>query len=115
MAVKDVTSDSLGSGVTFYEWLNITEADTGKPIEMPAGADKTVTIDGDFGTSGDGQLQGSNDKSNWYPLTDPDGSNISLTVAGMKLIRENPRYIRPAVVNGSNVDLNFRLTVKRVH
>lgn len=114
MATIAHTSELIGGGITYYEWLALTEADDGEPIEVPAAADKTVQADGDFTTSGDLAMEGSMDKSNWFELTDADGAAVSFTAAGLVLIRENVRWIRPNITAGTSVAINARLLCKRV-
>ena len=56
--------------------------------------DKTVKV---FGTFGDTlTIQGSNDGTNWATLSDSTGVPLEFTAAGIKLIAECPRYIRPS-------------------
>lgn len=86
-------------------WETMGIADTGASFEIPGAADKTVTVTGTFG-SATVTLEGSNDDAIWFPLTDLQGADIALTVAGMKLIVENPRFIRPITSGGTGTDVD---------
>lgn len=81
-------------------WTGLDSDDSGSPAEVLDYPDKTVTITGTFGTGGSITMQGSNDNSNWFSLTDPQGNAITKTAAAMELISECPRYIRPLVTAG---------------
>jgi hypothetical protein len=87
-------------------WLAVTEADTGAAVSMARFPDRTVQVSGDFTTSGACVIEGSNDGTNYFTLTDPTGAALSFTAAGMKLIVENPLYIRPRATAGTAVAMN---------
>lgn len=72
-------------------------------------SDKTVHFTGDFGAGTPLlTLQGSNDGTNWLPLTDPQGTAITYGAAAMEAVVENPLYIRPSLAAG---DGNTSVTV----
>ena len=75
-------------------WAAVTGSDVGEAREYAKFNDKTVQV---FGTFGDDlTIQGSNDGTNWATLSDSSGLPLVFTAAGIKLIAENPRYIRPS-------------------
>lgn len=106
-----VGSGSIGNDKYWrHQWLSLANGDTGKPVAMSHMADKTVSIDGTFGASGQCDIQGSMDETTWFSLTDPQGTAIEFTGAGTKLISENPKFIRPNVSSGDGTtDLNVRI------
>jgi hypothetical protein len=81
-------------------WTGLLNGDDGSAVEGCDYADRTVQINGTFGSGGSVTLQGSNDGTNWYALTDPQGNAITKTAAGLEVIAEGPRYIRPLVTAG---------------
>jgi hypothetical protein len=81
-------------------WSDIQNGDDGSAFEAVGLVDKTFQITGTFGTSGSVTMQGSNDGSNWFSLTDPQGNAVTKTAAGGELLVENPRYIRPLCTAG---------------
>lgn len=101
-AVRALTRTDLKTTVPacVIGWTSLDSDDSGSPAEVVDFPDKTVTITGTFGTGGTIKMQGSNDNSNWFSLTDPQGVAIEKTAAAMELITENPRYIRPLVTAG---------------
>lgn len=110
-AVRAAAREDLKTGVPacLITWTLLDSDDSGAPVELVDYPDKTATITGTFGAAGSITLQGSNDGTNWFALTDGQGNNITKTAAGMELIIENPRYIRPLVTAG---DGTTSLTVK---
>lgn len=101
--------------VQSINWLLLSQASpNGTPIPAYAYADKTVSIDGTFGASGSITLQGSNDGTNWFPITKPAGGAITFTAAGGAACIENPAFMRPTVtVSDGTTALNCRLVVRR--
>jgi hypothetical protein len=83
--------------------------DSGIAIECLDYADRTVQITGTFGAGGSITMQGSNDGTNWFALTDLQGNAITKTASAMELITEAPLYLRPLVTAG---DGTTSLTVK---
>jgi len=86
---------------------------TGDNFEGPQYADKTVQITGTW----DGAtvlIQGSNDATTYFTLTDPQGNAVSFTADGMETIMESPLYIRPfrSVAGGGTVDVNVVMTCR---
>lgn len=81
-------------------WSGMTEADTGAPADVSAYPDRSVQVVGTFG-GGTIRIEGSNDGTNYSVLHDPQGNALDITVAGMRLIAENPKLIRPRATAGS--------------
>src|SRR5687767_1915693 len=81
-------------------WTGLDVDDSGSPVEIPGFPDRTVTIEGTFSVGGSCTLQGSNDGTNYYSLTDPQGNAITKTAGGVELVTENTRYVRPLVTAG---------------
>lgn len=108
--------NTYGDRAHVATWVGLLNGDTGAPIEMPGSSDRSVQFVGTFGTGGTIQLQGSNDGTNYVVLTDPQGNNISKTAAGIEMITELTRYIRPAVTAGDgSTDLKCYVLVKGVN
>lgn len=95
-------------------WATMLNGDSGSPMEMPASEIRSIQFDGTFGTGGTILLEGSNDGTNYFTLTDPQGNAISKTSAGLEAAQERPRFIRPRVSAGDGTtSLNARLLLKR--
>jgi len=108
------TAEQIGMQVWLYEWLAVANGDTGAPIETFNLVDMTVTIEGTFSTGGSCTMQGSNDGSTWHSLTDPQANAITKTAAGIEVIVEAPRYIRPSVTAGNgSTAIDVRLLARR--
>lgn len=75
-------------------------ADTGLPVDMHRWADRTVQVSGTFGGA-TVTIQGSNDKITWFTLNDNTGAALAVTTAVLKLILENPIYVRAISAGGA--------------
>lgn len=81
-------------------WAALANGDYGAAVDQSQYTDKGIQVFGTFGAGGALQLQGSNDGTNWAPLSDPQGNVLTITAAGIKFVAEATRYIRPAVTGG---------------
>ena len=103
MAVKAATISritSFGDECHVVTWAALANTDTGAPIEMPGSSDRSIQFEGTFGAGGTVILEGSNDGTNYHPLTDPQGNDISKTAADLEMITELTRWVRPRVSAG---------------
>lgn len=101
MAERAATRANTNSQFSaLFTWTGLLNGDTGAAIELDDWGDRTIQFTGTFGTGGTIVLQGSNDNSNWFSLTDPQGNAISKTAAGMETVMETPRYTRVSVTAG---------------
>jgi len=105
---------AFGDEAHVITWALLTSADAvGDAVEMPGSSARSVQIDGTF-DSATVVLQGSNDGTNWFTLTDPQGNTISKTAAALEMISELTRYIRPSTSGGGgSQSLNVRVLLKR--
>ena len=107
--------ESFGdTGVVVVTWALLTAANAaGTRIEMPGSSDRCVQIDGTFDTA-TVVLQGSNDGTTYFTLTDPQGNAISKTAAALEQVSELTRFIRPSTSGGGgSQSVNVRLLLKR--
>lgn len=89
------------NGVAVYQWTLLTTTNnTGDPFVIPARSDKEVQVAGTFGSGGSVKIEGSNDGTNWYTLSDPGSVLLVFTSANGKTILNNPVYVRPNVTAG---------------
>ncbi len=101
MATVPLTSAAtIGTQVRLFVWNNLANGDVGAAIEIVDFADLTLTLSGTFGTGGTVTLKGSNDGTNYFAITDPQGNAITKTAGGIKSVNETPRYLRPEVTAG---------------
>lgn len=115
MAVTALSApESIGQQVVLYTWAAIPNGNTGAPIKLENFNDLTATIEGTFGTGGSCTLQGSNDGTNYYSLTDPQGNAITKTAAGLESVTELPVYVRPSVTAGDGTTaIDVRIVARR--
>jgi hypothetical protein len=73
----------------------------GVPVQMALHSDRCIEVRGTF----DGAtvvLEGSNGGSGYYTLTNPAGSALTFTAAGLKQVVEGPQFVRPNVTSNIN-------------
>jgi hypothetical protein len=96
-----------------YTWV-LENGDTGVPVEMPGFADRSVQVEGTFGSGGNLRIQGSNNGTKYLPLTDPQGNDLNITTAKIEQVTEVVRWIRPNVTAGDGTtSLTVILLVRR--
>lgn len=88
-------------GVILVTWETLTDGDSGEPVLVARYADKTVHSDGSYSGSGSITMQGSNNNTAWFTLSDHADTDISLTADTVgAVIAQNPLWIRPLVASG---------------
>lgn len=98
MATIEVAKQSAQEPDRTYLWEALVQGSLdGASIEIPGDADRSVQVIGNFSGPATLTFQGSNDDTNWAPLTDPTGAAIAFTAAGIKQIMEFTRFVRPLV------------------
>lgn len=103
MTIRPLINANVGGGSSsrLITWTALANGDIGKPFEFPDyGGDACVSFEGTFGVGGSVKFEGSNDGTNYYTLTNPQGVAIVKTAGGLSLITEAPRYVRPNVTAG---------------
>lgn len=96
-------------------WTPMLVNDVGAGVALSGYADKSVQVTGTFGSGGTVVVEGNNDGTNFAGLTDPQGTAISMTTAGIKAITEAVINARPKVSAGDGttsltVTMFFRKT-----
>lgn len=93
-------------GVILATWTALATGDVGGGIPIAYAADLTGQVSGTFG-GGTITWQGSNDNTNWHPLTRRSvGTDMAFTAAAVHTANENPAFLRPAVTGGTSVAIN---------
>lgn len=93
-------------------WAAMGNADTGTAVPMTGAADRSVQVEGTFG-SATVTIQGSNDGTNYQTLTDPQGNALTWTSANrLEAILELTRYIRPVTSGGTGTVIAVNLLLK---
>jgi len=83
-------------------WTGLLLNDTGKSYIMPYFSEKTVQVEGTFGTGGKCAVQGSLMVSTptFQTLNDPQGAILEIATAKIEAVLENVHQIRPNIVAG---------------
>ena len=91
---------SRGDHGHLVTWGSLLTGGDGAPISMIGSAMRTVQVTGNFGGAAVCQIQGSNDGTNWYRLTDSHGNELRFTGTGIAKVMELTRFIRPLIEAG---------------
>ena len=95
--VSDVGKYDMSRTIT---WAALTTTDpTGTPAQWCEFSQRCVTITGTFGGA-TVTLQGSNDGTNYFTLTDLQTTAISKTSAALEQVAELPLLVKPVVTGG---------------
>lgn len=115
---KSITHlQTFGDNVDIVTWTGLTDdtSDDGEPYECPGNADRSVQVTGTLGTGGTVRIEGSNDGTNYAPLTDPQGNALDIDTLKIETVTELTRYIRPRVTAGDgSTSLAVTLLARRV-
>jgi hypothetical protein len=86
---------------------------TGTPFAIPFAAEIAFQVTGTFGAA-TVTLQGSNDGTNWHPLTRKGAgtNNLAFTSANLQNAWENPAYIRAISSGGTGTAVNAIVCLK---
>lgn len=114
MAVTAHQSLLLYRGVLQTKWLAVPNGNQGSAEAVGAYPDKSVQVEGTFGTGGSVTIQGSNDGgTTWETLHDPLGAALTFTAAGLKQVLEGVDQIRPTVTAGDGTtSLNISMVAR---
>lgn len=100
--------------VVAYKWVALADGDVADHVELPFRPDKSVQVDGNFGTGGDVRVEGSLDPgaNKWGQLTDPQGNAVSFLTGNdedVVTILQNTFFVRPIVAAGTGVSVTVRI------
>lgn len=107
------TDASIAYHQRVLTWEGLSEADAeGSAVSRPGGNDRSVHVIGTFG-GGTVTIQGSNEPtpSTWSTLHDAAGNNLTFTSAGLELVAENTRWLRPVLSGASGADIDVYLLI----
>ena len=107
MATIPIVPVKISRGSHKWTWAAMGNADVGAALDPDGGgiafADKTVQIVATLYGGATIVIQGSNDGTNWFTLTNPNNDNLSFTTGDqLEAILENPLYIRPKTSGGTD-------------
>ena len=83
------------------QWGPMANGDVGLALQGVWNyADRSVQVEGTFGSGGTCAVEGSNDQTNYRMLNDPQGNALSINAASVKAVVEICQNIRPHVIAG---------------
>lgn len=95
--------------VAITTWPDVAAGDTCNPVRLGVWSDRTVQVGGSFGGA-TVYVQGSNDDTEYFTLTDPQGNPLSFVAPGLEAIIELPAFLRP-LVTGGDVTTNVKIII----
>lgn len=102
-AVKSIVKPDLSNSLRAV-WTPLIAANAvGDAFQSPGWAERSIQVHGTFDT-GVLTMQGSNDGSNWFTLTDTEGAPLIFSEAGLRQTRQAPLYTRPLMTGASGTD-----------
>jgi len=103
--MANIIRSDLPGRSTLYTW-NLSTANTdGDSISHPGSSDRTVQFIANTAGAATAILEGSNDNTNWFTLTDGQGNSISFTSSGGEMVAENVLHYRARLsIGGSGAD-----------
>jgi len=119
MATRTYTASRLqtvGDDVMVVTWAGLLQSssDDGNAFTSPGWADRSVQVTGTLGVGGSVRIEGSNDGTNYAPLTDPQGNALDITTLKIETVTELCAYIRPRITAGDGTtNLNVILLARR--
>jgi len=96
-SVTPVSSKVRGYIVT---WAGLGQSDQGEPVQLAHLGDRSIQVEGTFGSGGQVDWRGSNDSVNYRTLTDPQGNALSISGAKIETVMEATFLAKPVVTNG---------------
>jgi hypothetical protein len=113
MATKNPLTQDAIIGNTIYTWT-LASGDDGAPVGFPGSGDRTVQVEGTFGTGGTLLIEGTLNGTSWYTLRDPSGVALSFSSANLKTVLEHVVSIRPRVNGGDgSTSITVIISVRR--
>ena len=101
MATRAVTVTDNNMRSATITWSGLLNGDDGAPVELADYADRSIQVQGTPGAAPNIRIEGSNDGANYVVLTDPQGTALNITAAGViEQVEEITRYLRPRVTAG---------------
>jgi len=111
----------FGEDAHTITWTGLLNGDigvgpvSGGPNVMMGGSTvRSIQVEGTLGASGNVQVQGSNDGTNYRVLEDITGTALDIAALSIKQIATNTKFLRVEVTNGDgSTDLTVTVFVRR--
>lgn len=111
--IEKIVQRNAAGSVLLVQWIELGQGDDGDPVYMGEFGDRSIQVTGTFGGA-TLQWEGSNDGTNYVALSDPQGTDIAMTTAGISAVAEVTRMARPKVVGGGGTtDLDVSVLLRK--
>lgn len=114
MAERAFTHVALNDDSVRITWTGLQNGDTGAPTDgMSEFDDRSVQVEGTFGSGGAALIKGSLDGTSFRTLNDCFGVALSITVEKIRAVTEYAWKIQPAVSGDGSTNLTVTMLCKR--
>ena len=114
VVLSNIDRQALGGNAIKAQWGSLANGDTGAPISACDFADRSMQVEGTFGSGGTAIIEGTNDGIHYETLHDQAGVALSWTSGAIKFIAESVILLRPNVTGGDNTtSLTFTGSFRR--
>lgn len=93
-------------------WSGMNGGDSGSAVKVANWTKKAVAFTGTW-NSASATLQGSNDGTNYYVLTNEQGVAVSATANSMQTVGTNPLYIKPVMTGATSGSIVIDLIIAK--
>ena len=93
-------------------WSNLQGGDSGSAVKVANWTKKSVVFTGTW-TGVSATIQGSNDGTNYFALTDEQGVALTFSANSLKTIGPNTLYIKPVVTGGASGTIAVDLIIAK--
>ena len=102
MQVAHTTADDRGAARD-YLWSGLKPGDFVVPVSESAAATLTLQMEGEGTVAIVGSNSPEGNDMAWHVLHDPFGAPLTLSVPGLYLVAERPRWLRPHPLIGETI------------
>lgn len=111
--VVDISRDG---SVFLISWALTTADNDGAPVDGIEWADRSVIFQSIAWGGATAAVEGSNDKSVYIPLADPQGTAISKSANAIEAVLELTRYLRPRLTTvGTAAAITVSMIARRAN
>lgn len=93
-------------------WSNIAGGDEGAAVKVANWTKKSVMFTGTY-NGASGTIQGSNDGTNYFIISNEQGIAVSSTAVGLQTVGTNPLYIKPVFTGATSATIKVDLILSK--
>jgi hypothetical protein len=115
MATINPVIELMGDRGLRATWPNMANGDVGAPVNWTNFMDRSIQVEGVFGTGGSVAVEGSNNGTNFRSVSDMRGNALAINTARIEQLEDCVFLLRPNVTAGDGTTLlNVTLFARKV-